>query len=945
MIKNDELYHYGTPHDGNIPHSGRYEYGSGEGDKKSVRSWNEKVEVLEQRDRLKAEGLNDNQIAARMGLSVEDYRLKRSIANAEIYAARQTRARRLRDHGYSLREIAVKMGEKNESTVRGLLKASEETRKSKIDNTTELLESKLKNGEILDIGPGTEINLGVTRHTLDAAIKNLKEKGYVTDVLPIKQPFDPSKNTNISYIAPTGTSKKDVWEKRDEISLIKEVSHDNGIAFTKYENPTDISDDRVAIQYKDDGGIERDGLVGIRPGLEDITLGNSAYAQVRIGVAGNDGKRYYIKGMAVYDPNVPEGKDIVVYSNKNNRYADKANKVEGALKECKSDPANPFGAVVTASGQTYYKDKKGEFVKEGDVYRKANEGDTLERYSLSPVNKIREEGEWNQYSKSLSAQFLSKQKPELIRMQLDMTYKDKNDQMQDILELNNPLIKKKMLDEFASKCDHDALTLKASAFPRQSTKVLIPIPSLKDNEIYAPTFKNGETVVLVRYPHAGTFEIPKLVVNNNVPEGKTILGNAIDAVGINRSAAEKLSGADFDGDTALIIPTSDKIKITTRGTLKGLEDFDPSEAYPGYSGMKTIGSQQKQREMGKVTNLITDMTIQNPSDDELARAVRHSMVIIDAEKHNLNWKQSEKDNCIEALKMKYQKNPDNAKGYGGASSLITRAKSTERLPEREMSTPDGKKRSYTADPETGKIFWRETGREYAIPIKDPETEKIIGWKREKAVKQYHKMDLVYDAHELSNGSEVEDIYADYANQMKAMANKCRKISLSTKAPKRDPQASKIFAKEVSELEANLNIALKNKPLERKAMAKANRKISLLCQEHPEILLKENKDKYKKEKSRIVNESRLEVGAGKHLITITDRQWDAIQAHALSPTKLQQILDNCDTEVIKKLATPKERVTISPAKQSRIKAMNAQGVPLSEIAEAVGVSVSTVAEYK
>lgn len=945
MIKNDELYHYGTPHDGNIPHSGRYEYGSGEGDKKSVRSWNEKVDFLSERDRLKAEGLTDNQIAAKMGLSIEDYRLKRSIANAEIYAARQTRARRLRDHGYSLREIAVKMGEKNESTVRGLLKASDETRKSKIDNTTELLENKLKNGEVLDIGPGVEVGLGVTRHTLDAAVKNLKEKGYVTDVVGIKQPFDASKAINISYIAPAGTTKKDVYEKRDEISVITEVSHDNGITFTKYQNPTDISDDRVAVQYKDDGGLERDGLVGIRPGLADITLGGSAYAQVRIGVAGNDGKRYYIKGMAVYDPNVPVGKDIIVYSNKNNRYADKANKIEGALKECKSDPENPFGAVITAGGQTYYKDKKGSFVKEGDVYREAKEGDTLERYSLSPVNKLREEGDWNTYSKSLSAQFLSKQKPELIRSQLKVTYADKNDQLQDILELNNPLIKKKLLDEYAASCDRDAKELKASAFPRQSTKVLIPIPSLKDNEIYAPTFKNGETVVLVRYPHAGTFEIPKLIVNNNIKEGKQIIGNGIDAVGINRSAAEKLSGADFDGDTALIIPTSDKIKITTRNTLKGLENFDPSEAYPGYSGMKTIGSQQKQREMGKVTNLITDMTIQNPSDDELARAVRHSMVIIDAEKHNLNWKQSEKDNGIEALKMKYQKNPDSKKGYGGASSLITRAKSVERLPEREMSTPDGKRRSYTADPETGKIFWRETGREYAIPIKDPETDKIVGWKKEKAYKEYHKMDIVYDAHKLSNGSEVEDIYADYANQMKAMANKCRKISLSIKPPKRDPQASKIFEKEVNELEAALNLALKNKPLERKAMAKANRKISVLAQENPDLLMSENKDKWKKAKTRIVNESRLEVGAGKTLITVTDRQWEAIQAHAISPTKLQQILDNCDTEVIKKLATPKERVTISDAKKSRIKAMSAQGIPLAEIADAVGVSVSTVAEYK
>ena len=52
--------------------------------------------------------------------------------------------------------------------------------------------------------------------------------------------------------------------------------------------------------------------------------------------------------------------------------------------------------------------------------------------------------------------------------------------------------------------------------------------------------------------------------------------------------------------------------------------------------------------MGKISNLITDMTLLGASEDKLARAVRHSMVVIDDEKHHLDYKQSEKDNNIAA---------------------------------------------------------------------------------------------------------------------------------------------------------------------------------------------------------------------------------------------------------------------------------------------------------
>lgn len=944
-----ELYHYGTPHVGNIPHSGRYPYGSGDdyNPENEVKNWNEKVDFITKMENYKSQGLSDSQIAEKMGISSTEFRKRRSIARAEIQAANIRRAERLKDHGYSNREIArIMFGDSSkESTIRGLLSRSESNRKTKIDNTADILEEKLKEGKIIDIGYGSELDLGVTKTTLEVAVKALVDKGYVKDTIKIRQPMDPSKATSIAYIAPPGTTKKDVWDNRDSITTIQEHSLNKGMSFQKYENPSAIDDERIEIVYKEDGGVARDGLIGIRRGVDDISLGASQYAQVRIAVNVNGKPDYYIKGMAVYDDTIPEGKDIIVYSNKSTRYANKAEQIEGALKQTKPDPSNPFGAVITAEGQRYYSDKNGKYIKNpDDTYTLAGKNDKGERYSLSPVNKLKWEGQWEEHNKNLSAQFLSKQSLKLINQQLDLTYKNKKEIYDEIMALTNPVIKQKMLDDFAEKCDKDARTLKVAALPRQTTKVLIPVPEMKDNEVYAPTYKNGEKIALVRYPHAGTFEIPILTVNNNVRAAKNLLGNALDAIGINKKVADRLSGADFDGDTVITIPTNDKIKITAT-KLKEIEGFDPSEAYPGYPGMKVLSGDNKQREMGKVTNLIQDMTLQNPKPDELARAVKHSMVIIDAEKHNLNWKQSEKDNGIDALKQKYQKNPNNKKGYGGASSLITRAKSIEKLPVMELVTKEGKK-AYTADPETGKKLWKETGETYVKPIKDKEG-KLIGFSDPiKRTKDYYRMDLIDDARKLSNGTPQEEAYASYANKMKALANQSRKESLNMKLPKKDPVAAKTYAKEVDSLTAKYNVALKNKPLERKALLLADTKIKALEKRTPEILLKENKDKYKKEKSKIITESRYEVGAnGKNSrIDITDKEWEAIQAYALSSSKVKEILAYSDQDRVVKLATPRENASLSSAKVSRIKSLSDRGFTISEIADMVGTSTSSVEKY-
>ena len=209
------------------------------------------------------------------------------------------------------------------------------------------------------------------------------------------------------------------------------------------------------------------------------------------------------------------------------------------------------------------------------------------------------------------------------------------------------------MKSFADDCDAAAVHLQAAALPRQKYQVILPLTTIKDNEVYAPNYKDGETVALIRYPHGGTFEIPILKVNNKLAEGKSVLGNTpADAIGINKKNADRLSGADFDGDTVMVIPcnsTKSKVKITSTSPLKGLEGFDTKDAYGGTvkkdvdgvdhyyrNGKEYKIMRNTQTEMGKVSNLITDMTLKGATQDELARAVRHSMVVIDAEKHKLD---------------------------------------------------------------------------------------------------------------------------------------------------------------------------------------------------------------------------------------------------------------------------------------------------------------------
>ena len=897
-VAEDILMHYGVKR-----RSGRYPWGSGDNPYQHSGDWLSRVQELEKK------GLNQKDISKAMGFdSTTDYRLWYSIAKNERRSLQVDKAKSLRDDGLNTSEIARKMGV-NESTVRSWVNQKAEENMNRAQKTAEVLKKELSEKHAIDVGAGVSNELGVSANVLNQSLRLLEAEGYKVQGISVPQPTDSSKRTTIKTLTDPNITQRDLYQDPAKIKSVGEYhSTDGGARWDKREYPASIKSNRVKVRYGEEGGSEKDGVIEIRRGVPDLDLGNSHYAQVRILVDGT----HYLKGMAMYSDDLPDGCDIVFNTNKKKGTPKLGN--DGVLKKIKDDPDNPFGAYIKADGQSYYTDKSG-------------------RKRLSAINKLKEEGDWDTMSRNLSSQFLSKQPMQLINKQLKLTYSDHLAEFDEIKSLNNPAIKQKLLLEFANKCDSAAVHLKAAALPRQETRVILPITKLKDNEVYAPYLRNGEKVCLVRYPHGGTFEIPELTVNNKNPSAKKILGNAIDAIGINSKVAERLSGADFDGDQVIVIPVNSRVRVKTTHALEGLKNFDPKTEYAYHDGMTVMkkGS-QTQREMGKISNLITDMTLAGATESELARAVRHSMVVIDAAKHKLDYKQSAKDNGIAELTKKYQPKYDedgNPTGKGGgAHTLLSRRKQTVDVPERRGSG--------RIDPETGEMVYKTSDRKYTN-------------KEGKVVEATTKIPLVTstkDVRTLSSGTNQENAYADYANHMKSLANRARKEYLSTKNMERSKTAAETYKKEVDSLTAKLNIAQKNAPRERRAQAIANSTIKAKLQEYPYLSDKEYKKDLAKMKKLALDDARFSVGAsGKDTkISITDSEWEAIQAGAISHTKLTSILRYADTDAIKARALPKTTTTLSTAKINKMKSMKASGYTIAEIAQSLGVSSSTVSKY-
>lgn len=866
--EDDYLAHYGTPR-----HSGRYPWGSGDNPQRSQ-------DFLSYVDNLRDQGLSETEIARGLGITTTKLRAERTIARAAKKQADIAMAQRLQSKGYSNVAIGKRMGI-NESSVRSLLSEGQKDKANVLEATSTMLKEQVDKKGYIDVGAGVEHHIGVSKQKLGAAVQKLQDEGYTLHYVKVQQ-LGTGQFTSVKVLAKPGTPYSEVYRNRDNIQQVTDYSSDGGRSYTGIKTPLSVSSKRVGVRYAEQGGADADGVIYVRPGVSDLSLGGARYAQVRIAVDGT----HYLKGMAMYRDDLPDGVDLVFNTNKKNT----GNKLD-AMKAMKDDPENPFGAVVR---QITTPD--GKKVK-------------------SAMNIVNEEGNWEGWAKNLSSQMLSKQSPKLAREQLAQTFERKKQEFDEIMRLTNPAVRRKLLESFSDDADSSSVHLKAAALPRQGSHVILPVNSMRETEIYAPNYRNGERVVLIRYPHGGIFEIPELTVNNRHPEGRRLLGQARDAVGINHKVAERLSGADFDGDTVLVIPNNQG-KVKTAPALEKLKGFDPQAAYPAYEGMPKMSARTKQVEMGKVSNLITDMTIRGASMDELARAVRHSMVVIDAEKHNLNYKQSAIDNGIAQLKEKYQGKKD-----GGAATLISNAgaSSTVRVPER--------KQSYTIDKATGKKIYKETGATYVD--KDGKTVK--------RTTEVPRLAIVDDAHKLSSGTLIEKVYADHSNRLKDLANQARKEMVNTRAIPYSPSARTAYAKEVQSLNAKLSIALRNAPLERQAQILANAEVRQKQQANPDM----DAADLKKIKAIALNKARERTGAKKTRILITDDEWAAIQAGAISNNKLNQILNNADLDQVKHLATPKQKSTMTSAKLQRAQAMLRAGRTQAEVADALGVSVSTL----
>lgn len=927
--------------------SGRYPYGSGDD------AYQHGGDFLARVDKMRKEGYTftddkgktytgDTAIAKGLGMSTTDFRTELGICSAERRLREVQRVNHLRDEkGMGWTEIGRQLGI-NESTARSLYDKDAEARTMAAQKTADFIKAQIDSKGMVMLGNGVEHELNCSKQMLDKAKYLLKREGYLEYGGRVEQATNPGKFTTLNVMCPPGTEHKEIYQLDKLNSLDDYITRDGGETYEKkFHYPASMDSSRLKIRYNEEGGVEKDGVIELRRGVDDLSLGESRYSQVRILVDGT----HYLKGMAVYadDKDMPDGVDVVFNTNKM-----VGTPMKKVLKEIKADPDNPFGATIKdpeKGGQYWYDDPK-----------------TGEK-KLGLINKKSDEGDWTEWADALPSQFLSKQSKQMAKKQLDLAAANKLDEFDDICALENPTIKKHLLQKFADQCDSAAVDLKAAALPGQKYHVIIPVNSLKDDEIYAPGYEPGTKLALIRYPHAGTFEIPIVSVTNKNETAKKLIGkDSIDAVCINAKVAERLSGADFDGDTVMCIPTHDragKVRIASRDKLQELEGFDPKIQYPEREGMRYMknpitGKDSTQVQMGMISNLISDMTLMGAPDDEIARAVKHSMVVIDAAKHKLDYKRSEQENRIAELHKRYQGHYDeNGKWHNkGAGTIVSRAKGEV--------TVDKRQGSPIIDPETGKQTWKTADDLWYQERYDKDTKsghkkgelkynKDGTPKMAKRTQASTRMAEADDAYELVSDMRhpMEIVYADYANTMKSLANRARKEMMSTGKIATSASAKRAYESEVKSLENKLKIAEMNAPRERYAQVKTMAEVQGKIAERKAAGDEMSKSEIKKAKQQALTKYRAEVGSvsrSKRNIEITDKEWQAIQAGAISENKLKRILDNADVDRLRALATPKTTKTISTAKINRIKSLSDSNFTIGEIAAKLNLSASTVSEY-
>lgn len=920
-----DLLHYGIKQ-----RSGRYPWGSGDTPYMRAQLFYEITAAL------KAQGIEEKEYFKALGLEKEELttshiRSTRTIAKEEKVKYETEKIENLARKGVSIEEISKQMG-MPPPTVRLRLKNANNRQESALTGTANVIKKAVKEHEIVDIGKGTELNIdaagrmGISPEKLKAAVALLRDEGYETYNLQIRNPGT-THSTNQKVIVPPGTTFTQANKLADKIHTMGEWTENSGVSYSRIHPPMSFSSKRLLVKFDEDGGTKQDGMIYVRPGVKDLDMSKNNYAQVRILVDGT----HFIKGVALKSNDIPDGVDMIFHTSKP-RSVGKT----GALKPIKDDPENPFGTSI----------KKQVF----DVDPK-----TGEQRLKSALNLVYEEGDWDTWRTSLPSQFLAKQPHSLIKSQLDITRAQTRDRLNEINQITNAVIRKKALADYADQIDSDAVDLRAASMPRQRTQVLLPVPKMPEDQIYAPRFETGDRVIIIRYPHGGRFEIPEVTVNNNVPAAKKLLGNATDAIGVHPKVAARLSGADFDGDTVTVIPNgSGKVKGFNSMTAsqkrvyeQGLNGFDPKIQYGGFvqTGVdkkgRPVGNFPLMRntgmEMGMITNLITDMQIQAAQPDHVVRAVRHSMVVIDAEKHSLDYTRSTRENNIGQLKELYQ-----GKADSGAKTLLSRATAKERIPEQKLRPM---KLGGPVDPDTGAAIYVPTGK--TRNKYDSKTKTYLDGKDgrplvvEPKTQKEKRLALTDDAYTLvrDKADPIERLYADHANEMKTIANEARLAAYNTKPPLRSPKAAAEFKPEVDDLVAQLKAATRQKPLDRKATNMA--RIWVKAKRDEDQTLRDDPDRLRKVERQAKEAARARLGLQKPVITISDKQWDAIQSGAVSSKRLTDILEYADKKRVAELSMPRTNTVLTTAVSSRAAAMLRAGATTGEVAAALGVSANTL----
>ena len=987
-MMSNELMHEGVGHDENPPGRGSGRYGWGTGENPYQHQFSFRSEVAKYRKN----GLTDAQIAKLLiGETATGIDLKARIAIEEKNerSFKMSDALKALDKCKGNKSAAARLMGIPVSSFNKLVDPNIASNTNKYQNVADYIRSKINEKGIIDITRGTGLTMGVTEYTKNVAVSILEDEGFIKAECQIPQASGGGKKTTMTVLCPPGTEyyisqyngKPYINWRKNKISQIQDYTPDgSGNTWWTPEYPKSMDSKRIMVRYAEEGGVDKDGVLELRRGVNDISLGKAQYAQVRV-LVDND---HYMKGMAIYgdDADFPPGVDVIYNTNKK-----KGASFEKVFKGCKVggfqeavanklglssktevdeklkagelnidtvddlvnlgftrkqaqkyiSKDNPFGATIKPGGQTYM--------------------DDLGNTSQSLMNKLQEEGDWDTWGKTLSAQFLFKQPMKLINQQLKYSIDYKKYELDKIKELTNPIIKQKMLDDFAQTCDANAADLSAKGFKNQAFQVLLPLPKIKADEVYAPRYKDGDVVALIRYPHGGIFEIPILKVNNRDKSAMKVMKNATDAIGINPEVAGILSGADFDGDTALVIPLkSNRMNVAKRDPLPGLKNFD-TKIYKLPDSAPPVTNDTKQRLIGETTNLIVDMTIAGAPWSDIEKAVKHSMVSVDSMKHHLDWKQSMKDNNIIALKKEYQGvNPNGT--AKGASTVVSKASSEEHIPHRRIVTDT--KRMTPEELERynrGDIIYRDSGKtktqtkvikkkslmteEELIRANNGET--IYRKNKVPSTIKVNKMDTVSDAMDLvrDKNNEKELAYARYANDLKDLAREARRESRSIKTIPASKEAKNTYSAEVQSLTDKVKRAELNTNKERQAQYIMNNMVAEIFKSNPGM----DYEHKQRARGQAIVKARALVGAKKEPVDITDREWEAIQSNAISNDLLRRVLKNTNQDKFKERATPKRSsVGLKSFEVDLAKSMYSTGMyTLAEIAERFGVSPSTISK--